>query len=118
MVTAHSIAGVSGALAIMAGAFGAHALRGKVEDNFLNAWNTAAQYHLIHSVALLLRAPIADAPRSQGLDLTSKLFVTGITLFSGSIYLMVLTGQRKLGMITPFGGFAFIFGWGSLLWAN
>lgn len=109
-----TIASVSGFLAVVAGAFGAHGLRARVAAEQLAAWQTASQYHLLHSVALLalaLFAARADTPiRIQG-----SLFVAGIVLFSGSIYLLVLTGARWLGPVTPLGGLLLIAGWLSLL---
>lgn len=76
----------------------------------MKAFETGAQYHLAHSVALLVLAKSRSAP----MDLTGKLFLTGITLFSGSLYLMAVTDQRKIGAITPIGGLALMAGWLSL----
>ncbi|TMW59538.1 hypothetical protein Poli38472_004607 [Pythium oligandrum] len=101
---------VSGATAVALGAFGAHGLQTRVKDpKMLKNWETAAHYHLIHSV-VLLAAPLSKRP-----GLTGGLITTGTLLFSGSLYTMVLTNERKLGMITPIGGVAIIAGWLALL---
>ena len=91
---------------------GAHGLKSRippVDPKMLAAWNTAAQYQLVHSAALLA-APFARRPTVAG-----GLLGAGVLLFSGSLYAMVLTGNRKLGAITPIGGLAMFFGWLALL---
>eukprot|EP00741_Cyanophora_paradoxa_P009530 tig00001525_g9230.t1 len=99
--------GLSGALGVALGAFGAHGLRKSVTDlNLLKTWETAAHYHLIHSGALVLAGLVG--PRGAGAPTAARLFSAGIVLFSGSLYLLVLTGIKKLGAITPFGGLALI----------
>ena len=109
------VAAVCGALAVVAGAFGAHGLRDQVEPEQLSAWTTASQYHLLHSVALLALALYGRATE-RSVDWPSALFLAGILLFAGSIYLLVLTGQRWLGPVTPLGGLLLIGGWVSLIW--
>ena len=108
-----SIAAVSGALAIAVGAFGAHGLRDRVTPDQVAAWSTAAQYQLIHSAVLLALALYAMGPE-RSIRLPGVLFLIGIVLFSGSIYLLVLTPWRWLGPVTPIGGLFFIAGWLSL----
>ncbi len=105
------LGGLSGALAVMLGAFGAHALRGSVEPALLETWRTAAHYHLLHSVVL-----IAIGAHPRGTGWATGLIATGIALFSGSLYLLVLTGQRWLGAVTPLGGVCLIAGWLTLAW--
>lgn len=101
------VAGLLGALGVALGAFGAHGLKGIVEDpHLLEVWETGARYHLIHAVALLGVAAHPSRPRNAGIA-----FVVGTILFSGSLYLMTLTGVRWLGAITPLGGVSFIVGW-------
>jgi uncharacterized membrane protein YgdD (TMEM256/DUF423 family) len=107
-------AALSGALAVVAGAFGAHGLRERVGATQIAAWETASQYHLLHSVVLLALALYA-ARSGVSIRLQSGLFAAGMLLFSGSIYLLVLTGQRWLGPVTPLGGLLLIAGWLSLL---
>ncbi|KAJ1486268.1 hypothetical protein T484DRAFT_1943818, partial [Baffinella frigidus] len=106
-------ASISGALAIGLGAFGAHGLKGKVPVEMIKVWETAAHYHLVHSAALLGLA----AANKQGLTskraakLAPPLMAAGVLLFSGSLYAMVLTGNKKLGIVTPIGGVLLIGGW-------
>lgn len=100
----------SGCAAVLLGAFGAHALRGRVAPELLKTWESGAQYHLVHSVALVVAG-------ATGADAAGALFATGTALFSGSLYALVLTGRRGLGAITPFGGLALAAGWLALLWA-
>jgi len=109
-----SIAAVSGATAVVAGAFGAHGLRARVAPEQISAWATASQYHLIHSLVLLALALYA-ANGGRDVRLPGSLFLAGIVLFSGSIYLLVLTPARWLGPVTPLGGLCLIAGWVSLL---
>jgi len=101
---------ISGASAVLLGAFGAHGLAKRFEGNpkALANWSTAAQYHLIHSGALL----IAAATRKPH---ASALFTFGIIIFSGSLYVLVLSGQKWLGAITPIGGLLLVGGWLALL---
>lgn len=110
-----TLAALSGALAIAAGAFGAHGLRDRVTPEQVAAWSTAAQYHLIHSAVLVALALYALGAAERSIRLPGTLFLIGIVLFSGSIYLLVLTPWRWLGPITPIGGLFFIAGWLSLL---
>ena len=90
-------------------AFGAHALKGRVAADALEVWKTASSFHLLHSVAL---AGIASsAPRNAPMPLAAKLMVAGMALFSGSLYLLVLTDVKKLGAVTPIGGLLLMAGW-------
>jgi len=98
-------AGVFGFLGVALGAFGAHALRGHLTDATLGWWQTAVEYHLVHAAALLV---LAFVPRNR---LAVWAFGVGITLFSGSLYFMALTGVTALGVVTPVGGVAFLVGW-------
>jgi uncharacterized membrane protein YgdD (TMEM256/DUF423 family) len=104
------VAGALGFLGVALGAFGAHGLRGKIPANLLDAWHTGVLYHLVHAVALLALALYARASGTN-VNAPAGLFVVGITLFSGSLYAMALSGVGKLGIITPFGGLAFLAGW-------
>ncbi len=109
-----AVAAVSGAIAVVLGAFGAHGLKSRLEPESLASWNTAVEYHLLHSVALLALALY----RSQGGEpptLSMWAFFAGMTLFSGSIYVLVLGGPRWMGPITPVGGLCLIVGWLALL---
>lgn len=101
-----------GGLAVALGAFGAHALRGIIADNLLETYETGVKYHFYHALALLVVALLVGRwPQSNLPTIAGWLFVAGIVLFSGSLYLLAYTGIRWLGAITPLGGVAFIAGW-------
>ncbi len=112
------VAGLSGALAIVAGAFGAHGLRGRIDAGLLAAFETGAHYHLVHSVALFALALALKAHPAWNLGPAAWAWLVGIALFSGSLYVMALTGIRPFGAITPFGGLAFIAGWAWAGWVG
>ncbi len=102
-------------LGVITGAFAAHGLRDRISTDNLDTWETAARYHLIHAVALLA---VGYAAERWGGGLTTAagwLFVAGIGLFSGSLYVLSTSGIRALGAITPLGGLCFILGWGCLV---
>lgn len=108
------VAGVLGAAGVMLGAFGTHGLRNLVTDAYLlEVWETGARYHLLHALALCAVAAHPGRPRVAG-----ALFVAGILVFSGSLYLMTLTDQRWLGALTPLGGLCFVGGWVALGWGR
>ncbi len=101
------------------GALGAHAVKGVVLDlpdaaQRLGWWETAARYHLVHALAVGLVAVLSAHVTSQFPRWAAGLFTLGIVLFSGSLYVMTLTGLRTLGMVTPFGGLSFLAGWVAL----
>ena len=108
------LAAIGGFLAVALGAFGAHALRSRLSPDMLAVFETGVRYQMYHVLALLLVAAIL--PRLGGwLVVTAGwLFVAGIVLFSGSLYLLALTGVTMLGAITPVGGLAFLAGWACL----
>lgn len=108
---------LNGALAVMAGAFGAHGLKSKLAPELLATWNTGAEYHMYHALALVLVGAIAAAQPQVSLNGPGAAFAVGIVLFSGSLYVLALSGVKILGAITPFGGLAFIVGWLWLAWA-
>jgi len=112
-------AGISGGLGVALGAFGAHGLRGKVEERLLETFQTAVQYQMIHALALLIVATMMlQSGRNLTLDIAAGAFVVGILLFSGSLYGLVLTDMRWLGPFTPLGGLCFIAGWAALVAAG
>lgn len=106
LVLAGSIAAL---LAVVFGAFGAHALKARVTPDLLAVFQTGVQYHFYHALGLILVGILAASLPAAG-----WLMLAGIVIFSGSLYVMALTGQRWLGMITPIGGVAFIFAWAAL----
>lgn len=99
-------------LAVMAGAFGAHGLRDVISERSLEVFQTAVTYQVYHSLALILVAilPIAGLSRHL-LGIAAGFFIAGILLFSGSLYLLVLTDMRWVGPVTPVGGLGFMVGW-------
>jgi uncharacterized membrane protein YgdD (TMEM256/DUF423 family) len=105
-------------LAVAAGAFGAHALRGRIAADLLPVFETAARYHMYHALALLAVALAASRWPQGGWGLPGWLFVAGIVVFSGSLYLLALTGVRWLGAVTPIGGVCFLAGWAALALAG
>ncbi len=109
------LAAGSGALAVAAGAFGAHALRGEVDAQLVSTWTTAAHYHLLHS-AVLLALGLFAVSTQRSVTLPATLFALGILLFSGSLYALVLTQQSWLGPLTPIGGLLLVAGWLALVW--
>jgi uncharacterized membrane protein YgdD (TMEM256/DUF423 family) len=111
-----AIGALSAAVAVAAGAFGAHALKARFGPDALAVWETAARYQMYHALALVALGPIAQAWRAPALRAAGWLFVAGTVLFSGSLYLLVLTGVRGLGAVTPAGGVALIAGWLCVAW--
>ena len=97
--------------AVGLGAFGAHGLKERVPAELLAVFDTAARYHLIHALAIVAVAWAAERFPGACVTAAGWLFIGGILLFSGSLYLLVLTGARGLGAVTPLGGLAFIGGW-------
>ncbi|MBK6843832.1 MAG: DUF423 domain-containing protein [Gemmatimonadetes bacterium] len=108
------IAALSGAVSVGAGAFGAHALRARLEPRLLEVFQTGAQYQMYHALAMVGVAWVASRWPGSLSTASGWLFVAGTVLFSGSLYAMALTGVRALGAITPLGGVCFIAGWVTL----
>jgi uncharacterized membrane protein YgdD (TMEM256/DUF423 family) len=102
------LAGVAGASAVLLGAFGAHALRGVLDEHASELWHTAVNYHAWHALALVLAIGLG---RGRSGRFAMAAFALGIVLFSGSLYALALGAPRWTGLITPFGGVAFIGGW-------
>jgi uncharacterized membrane protein YgdD (TMEM256/DUF423 family) len=107
-----SLAVINGFLVVTFGAFGAHVLEEKISADMLDVFNTGVQYHMFHVVALIATALLGVVSEKAGkLFWCNALFLAGIILFSGSLYVLALTGITWLGMITPVGGVAFLGGW-------
>jgi uncharacterized membrane protein YgdD (TMEM256/DUF423 family) len=96
------------AVAVACGAFGAHGLKSILSQQMLDVWKTAVLYQAVHGLALLA---IALSPFCEAVRKPSVLMIAGITVFSGSLYLLALTSLKWLGMITPIGGSAMIAAW-------
>ena len=106
------IASILGGLAVALGAFGAHALTGRVEARLLEVFETGVRYHFYHALALIaVVVAIGRWPESNLPTIAGWLFVVGVVIFSGSLYTMTFTGWTWLGPITPIGGVALIAGW-------
>jgi uncharacterized membrane protein YgdD (TMEM256/DUF423 family) len=101
------------ALAVMLGAFGAHALKERLDAYSLGVYEKAVFYHFVHALGMLIVSTLARAGAltESACATVSALLLAGIVLFSGSLYLLAITGARGLGAVTPFGGLAFIAAW-------
>ncbi len=109
------IGSLAGFLGVAAGAFGAHALRNRVSADMLGVFETAVRYQMYHVFALLMTAAvIGRAGDARLLTIAGWSFLTGIVLFSGSLYALALTRLPGLGAMTPLGGLAFLVGWACL----
>ncbi len=114
-----AIAALFGALSVAGGAFGAHALKGKLTESALASFETGIRYQMYHALALLLVAMlIGQYPTAKALVPAGWCFIAGTVLFSGSLYGLTLGGIKAVGPVTPLGGVAFIVGWGLLVWAS
>jgi uncharacterized membrane protein YgdD (TMEM256/DUF423 family) len=108
---------LSAFIAVAAGAFGAHALKARLAPDLLAIFDTAARYQLAHALALLGVAWACQRWPGSSARWAGWCFTLGTVLFSGSLYLLALTGVRGLGAVTPFGGVAFLLGWLLLAWS-
>lgn len=107
---------VAAGLAVMLGAFGAHALEGRVTPERLQTFEIGVRYQMYHALALLFVGWASAQWAVWQLPAAGYLFLAGIVVFSGSLYLLVLTDTPWLGAVTPLGGVAFILGWAFLAW--
>ncbi len=108
------IGAVSGALAVVFGAFGAHALKERVGATELEWWHTAVLYHALHAIALVLYGLFRE--RADGRDIPGVCLLAGSIVFSGTLYAMTLGAPRWLGGVTPIGGLLLIAGWAGFAW--
>ena len=101
------------AIAVMLGAFGAHGLRGKIDDYSMNVYERAVLYHFLHALGILVVSilPRVGALTESRTNWIAGLLCAGIVLFSGSLYVLAISGVRMLGAVTPFGGLSFIAAW-------
>jgi len=106
------LGGLNALMGVALGAFGAHGLKSRVTGEMLTVWQTGVHYHLVHALGLVLIGILCQLmPEASLLRYAGWTILTGAVLFSGSLYVMVLTDIRMLGMITPLGGVAFLVGW-------
>jgi len=112
-----ALASINGFIAVALGAFAAHGLRSRLTPELLATFQTGVQYQMYHALALFGVGLLAlQFPNTNLIRIAGFLFVAGIILFSGSLYVLALSGIRWLGAITPFGGVAFLAAWGCLCW--
>jgi uncharacterized membrane protein YgdD (TMEM256/DUF423 family) len=111
------IGSLSGMLAVMLGAFGAHGLEKIVDAKMLQRFHTGVEYQFYHSLALLLINLLDNTISNIYIRYSGYAFLLGIVLFSGSLYVYVLTGVKSFGMVTPLGGLSFIAGWALLFFS-
>ena len=104
-------------IAVITGAFAAHALKSRLSPDMFQVFEVAVRYQTYHALGLIAVAWASTQWSSQLITASGWLFVAGIVIFSGSLYILSLTGVRWLGAITPIGGAAFIIGWACLLWS-
>jgi len=112
------IGAINGALAVALGAFGAHGLQGRIDAHALSIYETGARYHMYHALAICLAALGMRGVAVQSAAYAAAFFLAGILLFSGSLYILALTGTRAVAIATPFGGVAFLIGWVTLAYAG
>jgi len=108
------LAAFFGFTGVALGAFAAHGLKARLSTEYLAVFQTGVHYQLVHALVLLAVALLAQQLPGRLLPVAGALFALGIVLFSGSLYLLTLSGIGKLGIITPFGGLAFLAGWACL----
>jgi uncharacterized membrane protein YgdD (TMEM256/DUF423 family) len=111
------IAAVNGFLVVALGAFGAHSLRDLLSEAAVKTYQTAVLYHAIHALTIFACAVLLFYAQPSRVHLAAWLFLAGIVLFCGSLYLLAATGIRWFGAVTPFGGIAFLAGWALLVFS-
>ena len=99
------------AMSVLLGAFGAHALKSILTPQMLATYHTGVDYQFYHAIGLLIIGLTGFHVQSKWLNRAGALLIAGIVLFSGSLYILSLTGIKQIGMITPIGGIAFVAGW-------
>jgi uncharacterized membrane protein YgdD (TMEM256/DUF423 family) len=109
-----SLGAISAFFAVAAGAFGAHALRDSLPADRLQVFETAARYQMYHALALLVVGLATFGAGASAAQWAGRLFVAGTILFSGSLYILALSGVRVWGAVTPFGGVAWLAAWAAL----
>ncbi len=106
------------AAGVILGAFGAHGLKSRITPDLLAVYQTGVEYHMYHGLGVILIALLAyQFPQASGLLVAGWIMVAGVVVFSGSLYVLALTGIRALGAITPLGGVAFIVAWLLAAWS-
>ncbi len=111
------VGAVAAFLAVALGAFGAHGLRARLSPEMMAVFQTGVQYHIYHALALILVSGIMGRMSGWLIQTAGWCFTAGIVFFSGSLYLLAVTGVTSLGAITPIGGLFFLIGWACLAFA-
>ncbi len=111
------VGAVAAFLAVTLGAFGAHGLRARLSPEMMAVFQTGVQYHIYHALALILVSGIMGRMSGWLIQTAGWCFTAGIVFFSGSLYLLAVTGVTSLGAITPIGGLFFLIGWACLAFA-
>ena len=111
-----TVGAISAFVAVAAGAFGAHGLRARLGPELLAIFEVGVRYQMYHAFGLFVAAWACAKWPGVYTGLSGWMFITGTVVFSGSLYVLALTGMRWLGAITPFGGLAFLAGWLMLAW--
>ena len=109
-----AVGAIFGLLSVVAGALAVHSLRGVLEAGALDTFGTAARFQMYHALALLATGLLADRGGSRLITMTGGFFTAGIVLFSGSLYILALTGIGVFGAVAPVGGVSLIAGWTAL----
>lgn len=112
-----ALGSLSALVAVALGAFAAHGLKARLSPELVATFEVGVRYHMVHALGLLAVAWAAAKWPGAATNAAGWLFVAGTVLFSGSLYLLSLTGLRWLGAVTPFGGVAFLAGWACLAWS-
>lgn len=111
------VGSISGALSVLTGAFGAHALKDSLDADMLRTFETAVRYHQIHALAIIVTAWASERWKVPSTIAAGWLFLYGTVLFSGSLYALSVTGFEFMGVFTPLGGGTLMAGWMALAWA-
>lgn len=112
-----TLGSISALIAVAAGAFGAHALRSRLPPDLAEIFETGARYQMYHALALIAAGWVAGRWAAPQATWAGWFFLVGTIIFSGSLYVLALSGARWLGAVTPLGGVSFLLGWASLAWA-
>ena len=110
-----AVGAIFGLLSILAGAFGAHALRGALTENALNTFETAVRFQMYHALAILVTGLLTSRLPSNLIGISGALFTIGTLVFSGSLYALSLSGIGAFGAVAPIGGISLIGGWTALI---
>ena len=113
-----AVGSLYGLLGVALGAFGAHGLRDRLDPSQLSSWQTAVHYQLIHAIALLVVGVWILQSGPAPLRYAGAFFLAGVVLFSGSIYVLILTSTTWLGPVTPLGGLCLMVGWAAMIYAG